>query len=415
MKATRCLGRPDAFLEIDAGAALLVHDPELDRVTGQAEHLLDMIEGLACEGDLVGAVQLRLHDVDRAFDGIARPVGLAEVVHRDERGDHRIHQALEDLVAVPVAHRRVGHQMADIAHQHQGAALHVERATVRRGEDRIGVERAGHALAGLLEAFLEIALHQPEPVGIGQHLVLGIDAGDRILQIHDDGDGALQPDIGEARLIPASHPVRAIEDQLDMEGIVAQEHGVRRAGMATISDEFLRVDQRHVVHQQRALADMIPARIRVAGPFEREGIVEEHPRPRHDPGAPATVITAGGGKASHRVRAIEAVVETAPAGICRVEGEAGIGDRHDELRTRHRRDFRVDVLGFDDEIVAFREQVADFAQESLVGVAVVTPVPMLDVPGVDPSLQILARLQERRIARAEIVDELRHAFPEPIR
>jgi hypothetical protein len=44
----------DAFLEVDRGAPLLVHDAELHGVALQAQHLLDHGEGLVGEGDFLG-------------------------------------------------------------------------------------------------------------------------------------------------------------------------------------------------------------------------------------------------------------------------------------------------------------------------------------------------------------------------
>ena len=61
--------------EVDAGAALLVHHPDLDGVAGQAEQILGAVEQAAGESGFLGAVHLRLDDVDRAGGavGAARP------------------------------------------------------------------------------------------------------------------------------------------------------------------------------------------------------------------------------------------------------------------------------------------------------------------------------------------------------
>ena len=62
--------RADALAEVQRRAALLVHDPDLDGVHGEAEHLLDPREDLVGERDLVGAVHLRLDDVDGTEVGV---------------------------------------------------------------------------------------------------------------------------------------------------------------------------------------------------------------------------------------------------------------------------------------------------------------------------------------------------------
>jgi hypothetical protein len=143
MKATRVLRGADAFLEVDRGAPLLVHDAELHGVARQAQHRLDPVgEGLVGKGHFLGPVHLGLHHIDRAATELRGPGGLAQVVHGDERGDHRVHQPLEDLRSVlQVEDRGVGHQVADIAHQHQRAPLHGEVAAVRRGIGRSGFRR----------------------------------------------------------------------------------------------------------------------------------------------------------------------------------------------------------------------------------------------------------------------------------
>ncbi len=52
--------------------------------------------------------------------------------------------------------------------------------------------------AALVERIVQRALHQAEPVAIRQHLVLGIDRGDGILQVLDGGDRGFQHHVGNA-------------------------------------------------------------------------------------------------------------------------------------------------------------------------------------------------------------------------
>ena len=70
-EADAALGGANALLEIDGGAPLLVHDAHFQRVAGEAEHILDAGKQRVGEGGLLGAVHLRLDDVDRAFARIA--------------------------------------------------------------------------------------------------------------------------------------------------------------------------------------------------------------------------------------------------------------------------------------------------------------------------------------------------------
>ena len=62
------LGLPDAFLEVDRGAALLVHDADLERIPLQAQGVLDTLEQSAGEGHFLRSVHLGLDDMDRSHD-----------------------------------------------------------------------------------------------------------------------------------------------------------------------------------------------------------------------------------------------------------------------------------------------------------------------------------------------------------
>ena len=116
-------GCADAFLEVDRGAPLFVHDADLDGIGRQAERSFDMREDVVGKGDFLRAMHLGFDDVDRVSDRIADAVCFLQVVQRDGDGAHCIQQTFEGLVAVAIEHRRVGHQMPDIAHQHQRAAF----------------------------------------------------------------------------------------------------------------------------------------------------------------------------------------------------------------------------------------------------------------------------------------------------
>ena len=175
--------------------------PIFMRVVRHLQQLLDAREDLDREGHLVRPVHLRLHDIDRAGARILAPAVRPDVVQRDQRGDRRIHDAFRHLVALAVEDRRVGHQVADIAHQHQRAAFHLEGRAVRRRVVEVRVELAREGLAALLDLLREVALHQAEPVAVGRDLVLGIDRGDRILEILDRRERRFQPHVGDMRRV----------------------------------------------------------------------------------------------------------------------------------------------------------------------------------------------------------------------
>jgi hypothetical protein len=150
----------------------------------------------------------------------------------------------------------------------------------------------------------------------------------------------------------------------------------------------------------------------MARPRDREGVVEEHPRPRHDPRAAPPVIATGGRQRAHRVGAVKRVVKAPPARIGGVQRKARIGDRHHELRPRHRGDLGVDLRGLDAEIPALGHEVADLLQERLVAVAVMGLPLARAVPVVDLRLKRRAPLQKRAVFRREVMQQFREPRPE---
>ena len=105
--------------------------PDLHGVARQAESVLDAGEELVGEGDLVGPVHLRLDDVDRAGAAVARRacrcrscIAIAVVITASMMPSGTSPgRRVEDRVG--------GHQVADVAHQHQAAPVQGEVAAVR--------------------------------------------------------------------------------------------------------------------------------------------------------------------------------------------------------------------------------------------------------------------------------------------
>src|SRR5690606_37405330 len=84
---------------------------------------------------------------------------------------------------------RVRHQVADIAHEHQGTTVQGRGAAVARRVFAVRIQAAGDGLAAFDQVFGQVALHQAQPVAIGDDLVIGIDGGDRVFAVHDGGQG----------------------------------------------------------------------------------------------------------------------------------------------------------------------------------------------------------------------------------
>ena len=234
------LHRMDAGGKIGRSAAFLVHHADLDRMARQTEQVFDRIEQVVGEGAFLGPVHLGFHDIDAAAARIAVFSEARNILRADGRGDHRVEDTLGDFLAVP-AHRRVGHQMADIAHEHQAAPGQAVFAAVLAGIGLVPHKFAGERLAALLEAFLQIAADHAEPVAIGGKLVLGIDRRDRILAIGDGGQRGFEIDIGDTQPVCLADLAVRVDQDLDMQAVVPEQralvgppHLLRRFGQLQI-------------------------------------------------------------------------------------------------------------------------------------------------------------------------------------
>ncbi len=148
---------------------------------------------------------------------------------------------------------------------------------------------------------------------------------------------------------------------------------------------------------------------------ERRDLVEEALGPgEHLAAANGIVAAAAGGAAvlGQCVGAVERVVEAAPAGVGRVERVARVGDGNDELRAGDARDLVVDAGGVDGEVGAFRHEIADLGEESLVRGQVERLALARAVPVVDLGLQIVALFQQRAVLRRQVVNQAIEARPE---
>ena len=67
----------------------------------------------------------------------------------------------------------------------------------------------------------------------------------------------------------------------------------------------------------------------------------------------------------------ERIVQAAPPRVRRIQGVARVGDGHDELRPRDLSDLGIDLGRRNGDCATLRQQIADLAQEGLVGGGVV--------------------------------------------
>ena len=122
MNTMRSARRLDAGGEVDGGAPLLVHDAHFHRVARKHRAGPRRGEQIVGEGDFVGPMHLRLHDIDRARAAVAWRRG-ADIVHGDRAGNAASSRVSGDSGFGLVQHRIGEHVVADVAHQHQAAPM----------------------------------------------------------------------------------------------------------------------------------------------------------------------------------------------------------------------------------------------------------------------------------------------------
>jgi len=221
-------GSLDARLEVDRGAPLFVHDPDFERVAWQLEHVFDAAKQFVGERRFFSAVHLRLHDVDRAGAAVAARGFTVKAVDRCEAGQQTVENAFWHFVAIFVEDRIDGHQVTDVAHEQQRAAVQADGAAVGRRVLAVRVHGAGEGLAALGHLLAQIALHQAEPVAVNHYLVIGIDGGNRVFAVHDGGQGRFHQHVFNACSVGLADRARCVDLDFEVQAIVLEQHGGRR-------------------------------------------------------------------------------------------------------------------------------------------------------------------------------------------
>ena len=163
------------------------------------------------------------------------------------------------------------------------------------------------------------------------------------------------------------------------------------------------------------MLDAIGDRVRMRASGEWRCLVEQLPGEGDDLGAAHWIVRTGASSTAfigNGVRAVERIVERAPAGVGRVQRIPRVHHWNDELRAGDRGDLGIDVGGVDLEVGALRLEVADLGEERLVGFDVERLSAACLVPAVDLRLQLVTDPEQVMIHRREIVQQRVEARPE---
>ena len=161
-----------------------------------------------------------------------------------------------------------------------------------------------------------------------------------------------------------------VDDELEVQAVMAQQHARRGIGVARVPGERGRVGQPDGAGRGRggeavggdAIAGHVPVRRAVEG----HRLVEDGPHGLDHPLAADRVVGAlPGGPVGlgDRVGAVERVVQRSPARVGGVDREPGVGHRDHQLRAGDRGDLGIDPVGADLERPRVGDEIADLLKE----------------------------------------------------
>ena len=151
-------------------------------------------------------------------------------------------------------------------------------------------------------------------------------------------------------------------------------------------------------------------------PQKRKGLVEKFANAGNHLGAADRIIARPAGIAVRRygVGAVEGVIQAAIPGVGGVQRIAGVGDRHHKLGSGNGGNLRIDIRGFDGEVTAILDQIADLAEKGGIGLGVDGRAGMFTKPRIDSRLHVLAYRQQFAVARRQPVNRCVETVPEAV-
>ena len=211
------------------------------------------------------------------------------------------------------------------------------------------------------------------------------------------------------RRVGRANGVAGVDLDDDVQAVVAQDNCVRGGCVAAVARALRRVAQGGTQH---ATLDAIAGHVAVRAFGQWHDLIEKVAPPSHDARPACGVKSLACGQIAQRIGAVQRVIKAAPAGVGRVQRVTRVHHRHDQLRPRDRGDLGVSIAGLDVEIVAFRFQIADFAQEIAVGRGVRCFAPVGNMPGIDLALQGVATCKTGAVFRAQLMYRVGKPLPE---
>ena len=133
---------PYAFLKVDRSASLLVHNAHFDSMPIQAQSIFDTIEQVVGEANLFRTMHLGFHYIDTASPGVVVAARQLNILHRNQAGNHAVHNAFRNLRIVAIENRRIGHKVPHVAHKHKAAPAEGDFRAICSFELPVGIHAA---------------------------------------------------------------------------------------------------------------------------------------------------------------------------------------------------------------------------------------------------------------------------------
>ena len=347
--------RLDARGEVGRGAAFFVHDAHFQGVRRQFGQFFDGGKQFVGKADFFRAVHFGFDDVNAAAAAVF-VFAAVQVERGDEGGHHAVQDAFGDFFAFGIQYGGRGHQVADVADEEQRAAGQGEAAAaVGFGVSAVCIQFAGEGFAAFFHFFGQCAVHQAEPVGVYQCFVLSVYGGHGVFAVHDGGKGGFKDDVFYAGRVLAAYRAVFVDEDVDVQAVVQEEERGGGFCLAVVADEeFGRLQAAFAaVFQfgfQTASFYAVGGYVAVAALRQRDALVEEVAGKGDDGVAAFRIVGFACGQIAalvDSVRAVQCVVQAAPAGIGGIEGVAGVVDGDDQLGARLLGHFPIDVLRAD--------------------------------------------------------------------
>ena len=217
--------RADALFQVNGGAALFIHDTHFQGITWQIQSIFNATKQFIGERHFFRAVHFWFYDVNRAGARITSGGITFEVVDSNHGSDITIHNAFRNFIAVFVDNGWVSHQVTNVTHEQQAAAMQRQFRTIWRGINAIRVHSASKGFAAFSDRFGQVAFHQAQPVAVHQGFVSRIDRSHGIFAVHNSGQGCFHNNVIHASRVGFADSACAVDLNFKMQTIIDQQYG----------------------------------------------------------------------------------------------------------------------------------------------------------------------------------------------